>query len=122
MYAHTCMQGLMKERINFLPFLHNFFLSFFSGQELEQERHALRLRLESLEAEYENTVKELQDDVSQLRQELHEQQQQLTAGDKDKVNMIRELTQQNERLTDQVQKVRSFNLPWICKIFPFPDY
>lgn len=72
--------------------------------ELEQERHALRLRLESLEAEYENTVKELQDDVSQLRQDLHDQQQQLTAGDKDKVNMIRELTHQNERLTDQVQK------------------
>ncbi|XP_036369414.1 RUS family member 1 isoform X4 [Octopus sinensis] len=71
--------------------------------ELEQERHALRLRLESLEAEYENTVKELQDDVNQLRQDLQGQQQQLTAGDKDKVNIIRELTQQNERLSDQVQ-------------------
>ncbi|XP_036369413.1 BICD family-like cargo adapter 1 isoform X3 [Octopus sinensis] len=72
-------------------------------KELEQERHALRLRLESLEAEYENTVKELQDDVNQLRQDLQGQQQQLTAGDKDKVNIIRELTQQNERLSDQVQ-------------------
>uniref|UniRef100_A0A0L8GN38 HAP1 N-terminal domain-containing protein n=1 Tax=Octopus bimaculoides TaxID=37653 RepID=A0A0L8GN38_OCTBM len=71
--------------------------------ELEQERHALRLRLESLEAEYENTVKELQDDVNQLRQDLQGQQQQLTAGDKDKVNIIRELTHQNERLSDQVQ-------------------
>ncbi|XP_052833051.1 BICD family-like cargo adapter 1 isoform X2 [Octopus bimaculoides] len=72
-------------------------------KELEQERHALRLRLESLEAEYENTVKELQDDVNQLRQDLQGQQQQLTAGDKDKVNIIRELTHQNERLSDQVQ-------------------
>ncbi|GAB1603790.1 BICD family-like cargo adapter 1 isoform X2 [Argonauta hians] len=72
-------------------------------KELEQERHALRLRLESLEAEYETTVQELQDDVHQLRQDLQGQQQQLTAGDKDKVNIIRELKLQNERLTDQVQ-------------------
>lgn len=63
-------------------------------QALEQERHGLHLKLENLEGEYENTVKELQYDISQLREELDRNRHETYAGEKDRINRIQDLTQQ----------------------------
>lgn len=63
-------------------------------QALEQERHGLHLKLENLEGEYENTVKELQYDISQLREELARNKHETYAGEKDRINRIQDLTQQ----------------------------
>lgn len=73
---------------------------------LEQERHGLHLKLENVESEYENTVKELQYDIAQLREELDRNKHESYAGDKDRLNRIQELTQQNERLHEELQQAR----------------
>ncbi|XP_060581875.1 BICD family-like cargo adapter 1 [Ruditapes philippinarum] len=73
---------------------------------LEQERHGLHLKLENLEGEYENTVKELQYDISQLREELDRNKHDSYTGDKNKLNRIQELSQQNERLLDELQNAK----------------
>ena len=78
---------------------------YFYLQELTQEKHELRLRLENIETEYENTVKELQSDIALLRHDLEEQQEQSRQGDRTKSQIVHELTQQNERLTEQLKKV-----------------
>ena len=74
-------------------------------QEVTQEKHGLRLRLEALEEEYESTARELQSDISGLRKELDEEREQTQTSDKNRSQVIAELTQQNERLTEQVRKV-----------------
>ena len=74
-------------------------------QELIQEKHELRLRLEGLEQEYEVTVRELHHDVASLRHELGKTQEAAQASERAKNAVIQELTQQNERLTDQLKKV-----------------
>ncbi len=65
------------------------------------------MRTESVESEYEMTIKELQSDVTTLRHELHETQTAQAHGDKSRGQIVRELTQQNERLTEQLKKVSS---------------
>ena len=63
------------------------------------------MRSETLESEYEMTIKELQNDVTVLRRELDEQQTQQLQGDRTRSQIVHELTQQNERLTEQLKKV-----------------
>ena len=65
-----------------------------SLQEAKQEKYGLHLKLENFEIEYDNTIKELQYDISQLRQELESKTNQNSAGEKEKILKIRELTQQ----------------------------
>uniref|UniRef100_K1P8D7 Coiled-coil domain-containing protein 64-like protein n=1 Tax=Magallana gigas TaxID=29159 RepID=K1P8D7_MAGGI len=72
-------------------------------EELEQEKYELFLRLEKKESEYENTIKELQYDISQLREELQSHQQQGSTRVKESSMAIRELTLQNERLTEDMR-------------------
>lgn len=81
-----------------------------SFQQLKQENHELRMRSESLESEYEMTIKELQNDVTTLRKELDEQQTQHVQGDRSRSQIVHELTQQNERLTEQLKKVGIYSL------------
>lgn len=63
-------------------------------QELEQERYGLHLKFENLEGEYENTVKELQYDISQLRDELHKHKQESGLEERDRARKIHTLSQQ----------------------------
>ena len=63
------------------------------------------MRGETLESEYELSVKELQNDVTTLRSELDAQQTQQVQGDRTRSQIVHELTQQNERLTQQLKKV-----------------
>lgn len=59
--------------------------------------------MEKKESEYENTIKELQYDISQLREELQSHQQQGSTRVKESSMAIRELTLQNERLTEDIR-------------------
>ncbi|KAK6192537.1 hypothetical protein SNE40_003987 [Patella caerulea] len=73
-------------------------------EELEQEKYGLHLRLEKMEMEYENTVKELQYDINHLHQQLEDNQHNSLLGDKERSHTIRDLVQQNERLTEQIRQ------------------
>ncbi|XP_068594775.1 BICD family-like cargo adapter 1 [Brachionichthys hirsutus] len=71
---------------------------------LEQEKHELRRRLESREGEWEGRVAELETDVLQLQGELERHQVQLREADKDKTKAISELSEQNQRLLEQLSR------------------
>ena len=63
-------------------------------QELKQERYGLHLKFENLEGEYENTVKELQYDITQLRDQLERHRQETHIDDRDKNRKIQTISQQ----------------------------
>ncbi|XP_041856654.1 BICD family-like cargo adapter 1 isoform X2 [Melanotaenia boesemani] len=73
-------------------------------EHLEQEKHELRRRLESREGEWEGRVAELETDVQQLQGELERHQVQLREADRDKTKAIRELSEQNHRLLEQLNR------------------
>ncbi|XP_060085613.1 BICD family-like cargo adapter 1 [Ylistrum balloti] len=73
-------------------------------EELEQEKYELHLKLEKTEAEYENKIKELQYDIEQIRHDFQSQMFQSTSDDKEKSHIIKDITLQNERLKEDVQR------------------
>ncbi|KAF6719880.1 Bicaudal D-related protein 1 [Oryzias melastigma] len=73
-------------------------------EHLEQEKHELRRRLESREGEWESRVAELETDVQQLQVELERHQVQLREVDRDKSKAISELSEQNQRLLEQLSR------------------
>ncbi|KAM4617087.1 LOW QUALITY PROTEIN: BICD family-like cargo adapter 1 [Polymixia lowei] len=73
-------------------------------EHLEQEKHELRRRLDSREGEWEGRVAELETDVQQLQGELERHQVQLREADRDKTKAIRELSEQNHRLLEQLSR------------------
>ncbi|XP_076344563.1 bicaudal D-related protein homolog isoform X1 [Tachypleus tridentatus] len=66
---------------------------------LEQEKHALRRKLDSVEREYDSRVGELQADITELRKELEGHEVSLKSTEKEKSKMVLELQEQNHRLT-----------------------
>ena len=74
-------------------------------QELTQEKHELRLRLESIEGQYELTVRDLQHEVSQLRDDLADQEETLRVGERSHSQALTDAKRQNEHLAEQIHKV-----------------
>lgn len=74
-------------------------------QHLEQEKHELRRRFENKEGEWEGRVSELESDVKQLQDELEKQQVHLREADREKTRAVQELSEQNQRLLDQLSRV-----------------
>nr|GBM17529.1 hypothetical protein AVEN_41510-1 [Araneus ventricosus]GBM17620.1 hypothetical protein AVEN_111504-1 [Araneus ventricosus] len=74
---------------------------------LEQEKHGLRRKLDVLESEYDSRVAELQGDLSQLQKELALQTSSYKSNEKEKGQLLEELTEQNHRLTAELKQVRS---------------
>lgn len=74
-------------------------------QNLEQEKHELRQRLERREGEWEGRVAELETDVQQLKGELEKHKVQLREADRDKTHIITELSEQNHSLLEQLSRV-----------------
>ncbi|XP_033934285.1 BICD family-like cargo adapter 1 [Pseudochaenichthys georgianus] len=79
-------------------------------ENLEQEKHELRRRLERREGEWEGGVAELEADVQQLQGELDQNQLQLREAERDKSTAIRELSNQNHRLLEQLSRSRGSQL------------
>lgn len=74
-------------------------------QHLEQEKHELRRRFENREGEWEGRVSELESDVKQLQDELERQHVHLREADREKTRAVQELSEQNQRLLDQLSRV-----------------
>ncbi|KAM8814584.1 BICD family-like cargo adapter 1 isoform 4-T4 [Rhynchonycteris naso] len=73
-------------------------------EHLEQEKHELRRRFENREGEWEGRVSELESDVKQLQDELEKQQVHLREADREKTRAVQELSEQNQRLLDQLSR------------------
>ncbi|KAI2568257.1 BICD family like cargo adaptor 1 [Homo sapiens] len=73
-------------------------------EHLEQEKHELRRRFENREGEWEGRVSELESDVKQLQDELERQQIHLREADREKSRAVQELSEQNQRLLDQLSR------------------
>lgn len=73
-------------------------------EELEQEKYALRLKYEGRESEWEARVAELEGDLQQLQLEIQKQQHYLREVEKVKVDVECDLSEQNQKLVDQLRK------------------
>lgn len=67
-------------------------------------KHELRRRFENREGEWEGRVSELESDVKQLQDELERQQVHLREADREKTRAVQELSEQNQRLLDQLSR------------------
>lgn len=76
----------------------------FYAQNLEQERHLLRRRLEEARDESEARALELQADVETFRSQLEEQNERARRAERDQATLVAELTAQNTRLADQLRE------------------
>lgn len=101
---HTgeCEKRKKREAVEFLIVFKS---SSFFTQHLEQEKHELRRRFENREGEWEGRVSELESDVKQLQDELERQQVHLREADREKTRAVQELSEQNQRLLDQLSRV-----------------
>jgi cell shape-determining protein MreC len=80
------------------------------AQILEQEKHVLRRKLDNVETECEARCQEFHADMSVLRRELELVQAKCKLADKEKTLQIAQLTEQNQRLTDELKEVLSPSL------------
>ncbi|XP_072746285.1 bicaudal D-related protein homolog isoform X1 [Anoplolepis gracilipes] len=73
-------------------------------ENLEQERHLLRRKLEEARNDSEARALELQADVETLRSQLEEQNERARRAERDQTTLVAELTAQNTRLADQLRE------------------
>ncbi|KAK9753999.1 hypothetical protein QE152_g1670 [Popillia japonica] len=71
---------------------------------VEQDRHLLKRKLASIESEYELKVLELQNDIAELRDRLSTKDGALKQIERDKGNLLDDLSVQNGRLTAQLKE------------------
>nr|CAD7611520.1 unnamed protein product [Timema genevievae] len=71
---------------------------------LEQDRHLLKRKLETVRSEYDIRITELQADIRELSRSLTERESVLKQSEKEKAALITELTEQNDRLTSQLKE------------------
>lgn len=72
---------------------------------IEQDRHLLRRKLVSTQAECDTRLLELQADLRELQAALEDRDNALRQTEKEKAALITELTEQNQRLTNQIKEV-----------------
>ncbi|KAJ8713142.1 hypothetical protein PYW08_008446 [Mythimna loreyi] len=73
-------------------------------EELEQEKHLLRRRLDTTQGEYEARMLELQNDIKELTAKIDSRDNNVKQRDEEKQSLIAELTAQNSRLTVQLKE------------------
>lgn len=73
-------------------------------EELEQEKHLLRRRLDTTQGEYEARILELQNDIRELTTKIGSRDTSVKQRDEEKASLIAELTAQNSRLTAQLKE------------------
>ncbi|XP_039280783.1 bicaudal D-related protein homolog [Nilaparvata lugens] len=71
---------------------------------IEQDRHLLRRKLVSTQAECDTRLLELQADLRDLQAALNERDNALRNTEKEKAVLISELSEQNQRLTNQIKE------------------
>ncbi|XP_067866047.1 BICD family-like cargo adapter 1 [Heterodontus francisci] len=90
-------------------------------EELKQEKYASRLKHKGRESEWEAHIAELESDLQRLQQELQKQQQYLREVEKVKINMERDLNEQNQRLVEQLDKAAKVEQTLTHKIHTLRD-
>ena len=83
----------------------NSHLFFYLFQILEQERHTSRRKLEIVQEECDSKILELQGDISELKKTLDFRENVIKQIEKDKTQLIEDLTAQNQRLKAQLKEV-----------------
>lgn len=73
-------------------------------EEIEQDRHLLRRKLLSTQAECDTRILELQSDIRDLQLAVDERENALKQTEKEKTLLITELTEQNQRLQIQIRE------------------
>ncbi|XP_049878908.1 bicaudal D-related protein homolog [Pectinophora gossypiella] len=73
-------------------------------EELEQEKHLLRRRLDTTQGEYEARIIELQNDIKELTTKIGSRDTSVKQREEEKASLIAELTAQNSRLTAQLKE------------------
>lgn len=71
------------------------------------DRHLLRRKLLSTQAECDTRILELQSDIRDLQLAVDERENALKQTEKEKTLLITELTEQNQRLQIQIREVSS---------------
>uniref|UniRef100_A0A4W5MT14 BICD family like cargo adaptor 1 n=1 Tax=Hucho hucho TaxID=62062 RepID=A0A4W5MT14_9TELE len=87
----------------------------------EQEKHELRRRLENREGEWGDRVAELEIDVQQLQGELERHQVQLREANRDKSTAMRELSEENHRLLEQLNRATDVERQLSTKVHSLRD-
>ena len=72
-------------------------------QYLEQEKYRLRQQLRLMEDEYEQRILELQSDIDTLKSKLADTDTNSRLQDRERSNLVAQLTEQNQRLTSELQ-------------------
>jgi len=88
---------------------------------LEQEKYLLRKKLESAEEEYDIRVAELQADINNLRQILQDTEKGNRLQEKEKSGLITQLTEQNQRLTQQLKDSTRVEESLTCELQALRD-
>jgi len=70
---------------------------------LEQEKYRLRQQLRLMEDEYEQRILELQSDIDTLKSKLADTDTNSRLQDRERSNLVAQLTEQNQRLTSELQ-------------------
>ncbi|XP_068623440.1 bicaudal D-related protein homolog [Battus philenor] len=73
-------------------------------EELEQEKHLLRRRLDTTQGEYEARLLELQNDIRELTAKIDSKDNSVKQREEEKTSLIADLTAQNSRLTAQLKE------------------
>lgn len=77
-------------------------------QLLEQEKYALRKKLNTIEIEYENRIHDLQVDLQATKENLTNHFELNRQHENENGRIITELTEQNRRLTSELKEVNFF--------------
>lgn len=103
------MASLMIKKLGLSNFLLLFFLKI-----IEQDRHLLRRKLATTQAECETRLVELQADIRELQRTLSDKENIMRQTEKEKNALIVELTEQNQRLTTQIKEV---SVIYLCTMY-----
>ncbi|XP_078598201.1 BICD family-like cargo adapter 1 isoform X2 [Branchiostoma floridae x Branchiostoma japonicum] len=71
---------------------------------LEQEKHEQKQKLDRLQGEYESRLADIESDITHYQGAAEEAQSNLKAVEREKLDMIADLSEQNQRLTEQLAR------------------
>ena len=120
-HGKTFKFAIFFRRIN--PCIHciHYVFLFYFFQYLEQEKHRLRQQLRLMEDEYEQRILELQSDIDTLKSKLADTDTNSRLQDRERSNLVAQLTEQNQRLTSELQARTSLYMDGILDKISFYD-
>uniref|UniRef100_A0A336KT58 CSON015519 protein n=1 Tax=Culicoides sonorensis TaxID=179676 RepID=A0A336KT58_CULSO len=90
-------------------------------EKLEQEKHVLRRQLEVAASESESHCSELQSDIAEMKAKLESQEALVKQCEREKNALIEELTAQNARLSQELQKSNTIEVQLQTQLQEFKD-